>query len=77
MSDYVIQDEWRIFFRNILGVLRLDYGWVICGWGSRLKQRYDKWLKDQRERLVVEGEPGLVEGKPEPGMSNSKRFFRG
>ena len=37
------------------------------------KQRYDKWLKDQRERLVVEGEPGLVEGKPEPGMSNAPK----
>ena len=36
------------------------------------KQRYDKWLKDQRERLVVEGEPGVIEGQPEP-VSNAPK----
>ncbi|CAE7648750.1 unnamed protein product, partial [Symbiodinium sp. CCMP2592] len=28
------------------------------------KRRYDKWLKDQRERLVVEGEQKTVGGEP-------------
>ncbi|CAE7236175.1 unnamed protein product [Symbiodinium sp. CCMP2592] len=28
------------------------------------KRRYDKWLKDQRERLVVEGEQETVGGEP-------------
>ncbi|CAE7721464.1 unnamed protein product [Symbiodinium sp. CCMP2592] len=32
------------------------------------KRRYDKWLKDQRERLVVEGEQETVGG--EPGSSS-------
>ncbi|CAE7633045.1 RE1 [Symbiodinium sp. CCMP2592] len=33
------------------------------------KWRYDKWLKDQRERLVGEGEQGSVEGEPGSGST--------
>ncbi|CAE7763110.1 unnamed protein product [Symbiodinium sp. CCMP2592] len=33
------------------------------------KRRCDKWLKDQRERLVGEGEQGSVEGEPGSGST--------
>ena len=33
------------------------------------KRRYDKWLKDQRERLVGDGERVSVEGEPGSGSA--------